>query len=154
MNGANDLEKRTLTIERLLDAPIKLVWEAWTLPEHIANWWSPPGMEAKIIEHNFKVGGKWEYSMEMPDGKVFIADGEYLEISEPNKIVTSANFKPMTEGVELHILLAESGDQTVFTFNVVHPTEEYCKQQEEMGFMNGWGSVFNQLEELLKKLKS
>ncbi len=154
MNGANDIEKRTLTIERLLDAPIQLVWEAWTQPEHIANWWSPPGMEAEIIEHDLSVGGKWKYSMKMPDGKEFIADGEYIEISEPEKIITSANFKPMTEGVELHILLAESGDQTIFTFNVVHPTEEYCKQQEEMGFMNGWGSVFNQLEELLQKVQS
>ncbi len=154
MNGANDIEKRTLTIERLLDAPIKLVWEAWTQPEHIAQWWGPAGMETKIIEHNLSVGGKWKYSMKMPDGNEFIADGEYIEISEPNKLVTSANFKPMTEGVELHILLGESGDQTIFTFNVVHPTEEYCKQQEEMGFMNGWGSVFNRLEELLQEVKS
>ena len=55
----------------------------------------------------------------------------------------------MTEGVEMHVLLKADGDQTEFTFHVVHETEEYCKQQEQMGFFNGWGSVFNQLEAFL-----
>ncbi len=152
MSEVNDIEKRTLTIERLLDAPINLVWEAWTQSEHIAKWWGPAGMETKILEHDFSKGGKWKYSMKMPDGNEFIAEGEYKEIKKPNKLVTSANFKPMTEGVELHVLLQESGEQTIFTFNVVHPTEEYCKQQEEMGFMNGWGSVFDRLAEFLQEV--
>ncbi|MEQ9404847.1 MAG: SRPBCC domain-containing protein [Cyclobacteriaceae bacterium] len=147
----SEAKNRTLTIERTLNAPIKLVWEAWTQPEHIAQWWGPKGMETKIVQHDFRVGGEWKYSMQMPDGNVFIADGVYSEIVEPEKLVTSANFKPMTEGVELQVLLEEKGDQTHLTFNVVHPTEAYCKQQEEMGFMNGWGSVFDRLGEYLQE---
>lgn len=149
MNTSN-AANRTLTIKRTLKAPIQLVWDAWTQPEHIAKWWGPKGMETKVIEHNFAVGGSWKYSMEMPDGNEFIAEGVYSEIVHLQKIITSADFKPMTEGVELQILLEEEGDNTtIFTFNVVHPTEEYCKQQSDMGFMNGWGSVFHRLEELL-----
>ena len=64
---------RTLTIERTFNAPIELVWEAWSQPEHIAKWWGPPGMEVEIIEHNFEVGGAWKYSMVMPNGGTFIA---------------------------------------------------------------------------------
>ena len=142
-------KKKTLTIEKVLDAPISLVWDAWTKPEHIANWWGPKGMETKIINHDFEVGGSWKYSMMMPDGNEFIAEGTYAEIEEPNKIITSADFKPMTEGVTMYVLLSESDGKTNFTFHVVHETEEYCKQQEEMGFYNGWGSVFERLEELL-----
>lgn len=148
----NEIEKRTLTIKRTLDAPRKLVWEAWTQPEHIANWWGPKGMKTNIKKHNFTVGGEWEYSMTMPDGNEFIAEGVYSEIEELEKIFSSANFKPMTEGVEIQALFEELGDKTKFTFNVVHPTEEYCKQQEEMGFMNGWGSVFDNLENCLSEL--
>lgn len=145
---------RTLTIERTLDAPIALVWEAWTQPEHIAKWWGPPHMDVKIIEHNFEVGGQWKYSMTMPDGMEFVTEGVYSLIVEPEKIHSSADFKPMTEGVEIQALFKEEGDKTHFTFNVVHPTAEYCKQQEEMGFYNGWGSVFNNLEEHLSALTS
>jgi len=45
----------------------------------------------------------------------------------------------MTEGVELQILLKANGDQTKFTFKVIHATEEYKIQQEKMGIYNGWG---------------
>jgi uncharacterized protein YndB with AHSA1/START domain len=57
----------------------------------------------------------------------------------------------MTEGVEIQALFEADGDQTNFTFKVVHATEEYCQQQEKMGFYNGWGSVFSRLAEYLEK---
>lgn len=148
----DDPNNRTLTLKRTFNAPIQLVWEAWTQPEHIANWWGPKGMKTKVIEHNFNVGGTWKYTMEMPDGNEFIAEGEYLEIIELAKICSSANFRPMTEGVEIQAIFEASGDKTNFTFNVVHPTAEYCQQQEKMGFMNGWGSVFDRLHEYMQEV--
>ncbi len=147
----NELEKRTVTIERTFKAPLQLVWEAWTKPEHIAQWWGPKGMEVKVIDHDFKVGGLWKYSMLMPNGNEFVTDGEYLEIVELEKIVSLANFKPMTEGVEIHSLFKAEGDQTHFTFKVIHETEEYRIQQEKMGIYNGWGSTFDRLGEFLSE---
>ncbi|WP_108804030.1 SRPBCC domain-containing protein [Aquimarina sp. Aq107] len=146
----NDLNKRTLSLTRTFNAPIELVWEAWTQPEHIAQWWGPKGMKTKVISHDFSVGGTWKYSMLMPDGNEFISEGVYIEIIEHKKISSSANFKPMTEGVEIQALFEKDGDKTNFTFNVVHPTEEYCQQQEKMGFMNGWGSVFDRLKDFVE----
>ena len=151
MSDTNNLDSRTLSLKRTFHAPIQLVWEAWTQAEHIAQWWGPKGMDIDVIEHDFRVGGKWKYSMPMPDGNEFISEGVYSEIVEHEKIISSANFRPMTEGVEIQALFEENGDKTEFTFNVVHPTEAYCKQQEEMGFYNGWGSVFDRLGEFLEK---
>ncbi|MBT8183819.1 MAG: SRPBCC domain-containing protein [Eudoraea sp.] len=145
----NHPENRTLTLERNFDAPLQLVWEAWTQAEHIAQWWGPKGMETEVIEHNFTEGGSWKYVMTMPDRNKFIGEGVYKEIIPLKKIVTSANFKPMTEGVELHIQFEEFGSTTHFIFQVVHETEAYCKQQEEMGFYNGWASTFDRLNEHL-----
>ena len=150
MNNTNNAINRTVTIKRTFDAPIKLVWEAWTQSEHLASWWGPKGMETKVIEHDFRVGGQWKYAMMMPDGNEFITDGIYSEIVTLKKIISSANFKPMTEGVEIQALFEENGDKTNFTFNIVHPTEEYCKQQEKMGILNGWGSVFDRLDAFVK----
>lgn len=147
----SDLKDRTLTIERTFDAPIQLVWEAWTQADHIARWWGPKGMTVEVLEHNFEVGGHWKYRMPMPNGQAFITEGTYKEIIELEKIVTSADFKPMTEGVELQVILeAVDKNTTRFTFNVIHPTAAYCKQQEEMGFYNGWGSTFDRLADLLE----
>lgn len=152
MNTPNEKGNRTLSLKRTFNAPISLVWEAWTQPEHIAEWWNPKGIKTKVIEHDFRVGGKWKYSMPMPNGKEFIAEGEYVEIVEFEKIVSSANFKPVTEGVEIQALFKANGNKTDFTFNVVHPTEAYKIQQEKMGIMNGWGPVFERLDELLKTM--
>lgn len=151
MSNSNDANDRTLTLERTFNGPIQLVWDAWTQPEHIAQWWGPKGMETRVLEHNFEVGGNWKYAMTMPDGSDFIADGVYTEIAELKRIFSSANFKPMTEGVEIQARFEANGDQTNFRFSVVHPTAEYCQQQEKMGFTNGWGSVFDRLGEFVSK---
>ncbi len=152
MSKTNDANNRTVTLKRTFNAPIELVWEAWTQPNHIVAWWGPKGMNTKVIEHNFKVGGKWKYTMEMPDGNEFISEGIYSEIVELEKIISSADFKPMTEGVEIQAFFEKNGNQTNFTFNIVHDTEAYCKQQEKMGILNGWGAVFDRLLEHLEVL--
>jgi uncharacterized protein YndB with AHSA1/START domain len=153
MSNQNDSKSGTLTINKVFNAPVELVWEAWIKPEHILQWWAPPGMKINLEEHNFKVGGKWKYSMPMPNGSLFISEGTYLEIEQFKKIVTTADFKPMTEGVEMHTFFEADGDKTNFTFSVVHATEEYAKAQEKMGFYNGWGSALNRLETIIQSLK-
>ncbi len=148
----NDLLNRTITIEKILDAPVELVWKAWTTANHIVKWWAPEGMDLEVIEHNFELGGKWKYTMLMPNGKEFISEGVYKEIIPLKKIITSADFRPMTNNVELYAFFEADGDKTKFTFSVIHETEDYCKQQEAMGIYNGWGSAFNRLNELLKTI--
>ncbi|WP_297704225.1 SRPBCC domain-containing protein [uncultured Eudoraea sp.] len=150
MSNTNEFNNRTLTIERTYNAPIQLVWDAWTQAEQIALWWGPKGMQTKVIQHDFKVGGIWKYVMIMPDGNEFITEGVYSEIAKQEKIVSSADFKPMTEGVEIQALFEAKEDKTNFTFKVVHPTAEYCRQQEKMGFYKGWNSTFDRLNEYLK----
>jgi uncharacterized protein YndB with AHSA1/START domain len=150
MANENDLAKRTLTLKRTFDAPIDLVWEAWTKAEHIAQWWAPKMMKLTVVEHNFKVGGSWKYVMSMPDGTEFVSDGVYSEIIPMKKIVTTSNIKPMTEGTVISALFEAQGDKTMFTFSVLHPTEEYKLAQEKMGFYNGWGTVFDRLNDFVK----
>ena len=147
-------QKGRFRLKKTFDAPIVLVWEAWTEPEHLAYWWGPKGMSITIVQHDFKVGGKWKYVMPMPNGSEFISEGQYSEIVKFKTIVTSANFRPMTEGVEIRALFEKDGDKTIFVFSVIHPTEEYKMQQEKMGFYNGWGSTLTRFESLLAELKA
>ncbi len=147
----NDLKSRTLTLERTFDAPRPLVWEAWTQPKHIAAWWGP-GMNTEVVEHNFYVGGKWHYLMTTQDRQAYTAEGIFSTIIDFEKICSSASFKPMTEGVDIEAIFEALGEKTKFTFNVIHPTEAYCKFQQEMGVMNGWGANFRGLENYLSSL--
>jgi uncharacterized protein YndB with AHSA1/START domain len=110
-------------------------------------------MKINVIVHNFKVGGHWKYTMPMPDGSEFVSEGVYSVIDQFRKIVSSAEFRPMTEGVEIQAIFEAKGNKTDFTFNVVHPTEEYAKQQNAMGFSKGWGSVLDRLGDFARSLQ-
>lgn len=146
----SDTENRTMAIHRTFNAPIQMVWEAWAQAEKIAQWWGPKGMQTKVIQHDFSAGGIWKYVMTMPGGNEFVTEGVYSEIIVPEKIISSADFKPMTEGVEIQALIEPNRDKTNIIFKVVHSTAEYCKQQEEMGFHKGWDSTFDRLNEYLE----
>ena len=63
MSNSDNKKSRTLSITKVIDAPVQLVWDAWTNPDHVILWWAPPGMKIQVVEHDFKVGGKWKYSM-------------------------------------------------------------------------------------------
>lgn len=151
MKKAEANDPRVATMVRTFNAPRQLVWDAWTQAEHLVNWWGPKGMNTKVEELNFEEGGSWKYTMMMPDGNEFVTEGTFIEIKEPEKLVTSADFKPMTVDVVLTVLFEDLGEQTKMTFSVSHKTEEYRQQQEEMGFRNGWGSTFDRLEVYLKE---
>src|SRR5690606_9864414 len=56
-------EDNILTHTRLLDAPIDLVWEVWTTPEHIKEWWGPNGFSLTTKSMNVAVGDQWEFIM-------------------------------------------------------------------------------------------
>lgn len=147
-----DTSKNTLSFQRTYDASLDLVWKVYTEPEYIIKWWSPKGMETAIVHYNFKVSGAWHYIMQMPNAMEFIAEGKFKEIISMKKILTEANFKPKTEGIELEVLFDSEGDKTHFTLNVIHPNEGYKIQQEKMGVANGWESALDRLSELIWNL--
>ena len=54
----NNTADRELLLTRILDAPIELVWEVWTKPEHIALWWGPDGFTNTIEEMDVQPDGE------------------------------------------------------------------------------------------------
>lgn len=60
--------QREIAIVRILRAPRSLVFQAWTDPKHIAQWWGPKGFTTRVIEMDVRPGGKWRYVMTGPEG--------------------------------------------------------------------------------------
>ena len=58
---------KELTITRVLNAPVELVWKVWTDPDHIKNWWGPNGFTNTIFEMDMRPGGNWEFIMHGPE---------------------------------------------------------------------------------------
>ena len=83
---------RDLVIERIFDAPIELVWKAWTDPEHVKRWWGPKDFTAPAIKIDFRVGGTYLFCMRSPDGQDYWSTGVYREIVPLKRIVYTDSF--------------------------------------------------------------
>jgi uncharacterized protein YndB with AHSA1/START domain len=83
----NEPANRMLHVARLLSAPVDWVWNVWTNPEDIANWWGPNGFTNTIHKMEVIAGGEWRLTMYGPDGKNYPNKSRFLEIVPLKKIV-------------------------------------------------------------------
>ncbi len=85
-----------LTLTRDLDAPCDLVFEVWSQPKHLVNWWGPNDFTLPHCETDFRVGGRYRFCMLSPDGEEHWVTGVYQRISEYDAIT----FTWIREGVD------------------------------------------------------
>jgi len=85
--AASKTAERTLTLERIFDAPVELVWRCWTEKEHLAQWSRPRGFTIPLSDGDFRVGGKWRVTMRPVEGNDLAVGGEYREIVPLKRLV-------------------------------------------------------------------
>ena len=156
-----------LVLERTLNAPVDLVWEAYTNPEHIKQWFAPKPYEISEVELDLKPGGIFRIRMVGPDGfdTGHGVPGCVLEVGERQKLAwTSAlgpGYRPnqMGEGCEAFPFTAvvtfadAGGGKTRYKAVALHKDEADRETHEKMGFEEGWGTVAGQLEEFARSLR-
>ncbi len=112
---------REIIITRKLDAPVKLVWEVWTKPEHIAKWWGPDGFTNTITLMDVRPGGEWELVMHGPDGTDYKNKSIFKEIVYCKKIVYEHVTGPRFVAT---VDFEEQGEQTIITWKMLFETAE------------------------------
>ncbi len=155
--AARTISSRDLVITRVFDAPVELVWKAWTEPERIKKWWGPKNYTAPVIKVDFKVGGKALLSMRGPDGKDVWTTGTYKEIVPLKRIVTTDSFADKNGKVvpstaygmsgfplelQVTITFQAQGNRTKMTLR--HSGLPSGKLSEMTGV--GWNESFDKLE--------
>ncbi len=80
---------REIVITRVFDAPRELVWEAWTDPKHVVQWWGPKGFTTSIEKMDVRPGGVWKHVMHGPDGTDYPNKSVFTEVVKPERIVYS-----------------------------------------------------------------
>lgn len=101
-------ENREQKMTRTLKAPIDLVWQVWTDPEHIVNWWGPAGHTNTIHEMDFSEGGEWKLTMRGPDGTNYPNRSVFREIVPFRKIM----FEHFNPHFMATILFEQKGEET------------------------------------------
>jgi uncharacterized protein YndB with AHSA1/START domain len=119
-NQESSTADRELAIKRTLNAPVELVWEVFTKPEHIANWWGPNGFTNTIYTMDVQPGGEWDFVMHGPDGQDFKNRAIYQEIVPFKKIVFNHFAPNFTATIEFE----DKGDRTHLTWHMLFETAE------------------------------
>lgn len=83
---------RELVITRVFNAPRKLVWKAWTEPEHFKKWWGPKNFTSPVCKIDLRVGGAYLSCMHSPEGQDFWSTGVYREIVPLERLVYTDSF--------------------------------------------------------------
>ena len=84
---ADNVADREIILSHTFDAPRELVWEAFTRPEHVHEWWGPNGYTITTHEMDVKVGGVWRFAMHGPNGKDYPNRMAYREVVKPERLV-------------------------------------------------------------------
>jgi uncharacterized protein YndB with AHSA1/START domain len=147
-----------LELIREFDAPREKIFQAWTDPELLKEWFTPRPWTVSHAEMDVRPGGSSLIVMNGPNGEEFPNRGVYLEVVPNEKLVFTDAYvsawvpseKPfMTGSIQLEDL---GGGRTRYIARVYHWTAEDMEAHEKMGFHEGWGKAADQLAELLARI--
>jgi uncharacterized protein YndB with AHSA1/START domain len=151
--------KLDLVLERVIDVPRHLVWEAWTKPEHIKEWFCPKPWGVSDCEIDLRPGGIFRTTMRSPDGKEFPNVGCYLEVVPLERLVFTSvllpGYRPAPPGdlpFTAIITLVTHGTGTRYVATALHQDAAGRDKHKTMGFHEGWGKALDQLVELVKAI--
>jgi len=153
-----DKAAKTVTIVREFAAEVSLVWDAYTKPEILDQWWGPKPMASRTKFMNFEVGGRRFYAMVSPEGQ------EHWSIQSYTSINPKTNFKffsvfadkdenPELPGSEWDFNFSEQNGTTKVSITVFNESLARMERMIDSGTLEGCAMQFKNLDELLLTLK-
>src|SRR5262245_40415698 len=138
----------------VFDAPARLVFEAWTTPEHTRRWYGVEGTTLELCEIDLRVGGAWHYTWREPDGTLHGFHGEYQEIAPPHRLVYTEIYDPFPDAGALVTLTMEERDgRTTMICSSVFPSAEIVEMVLQTGMEHGAAESMDRLAALLQTLR-
>jgi uncharacterized protein YndB with AHSA1/START domain len=148
------ISDREYEMTRVFDAPRALVFEAYTDPKHVPNWWGPRSITTRVEESDLRPGGRWRYVQVAPDGTEYAFFGEYREVVPPEKVVSTFEFEGMPGHVVVDaITLTEENGKTTLTSRSTFNTAEDMEGFLATGAISGAIETYDRLAELLATLR-
>ena len=153
---ADDIARREIAVNRLLDAPQALVFDAWTKPEHVVNWWGPHGFTNTIREMDVKAGGTWRFVMHGPDGYDYDNRIIFIEVDKPKLLVYThgADMEDDPEQFQVTVTFENKNKKTLLTMRCLFKTaDERDEVVETYGAVQGNNHTLDRLETYLSKMR-
>jgi uncharacterized protein YndB with AHSA1/START domain len=168
--AAAKAEEAEYVISRVFDAPRELVFEAWTEPKHMVQWWGPRVMTTPVCEMDVRPGGAYRIVMRGPEGEEYPEKGTYREVVRPERLVMTMDCSefpdewqdmvkpnrakgernPVGELV-MTVTFEERGEKTEVTVRMRFISAGIRDSMVKMGMSVGWSESLDKLAELLAR---
>ncbi|MEZ5920097.1 MAG: SRPBCC domain-containing protein [Parvularculaceae bacterium] len=159
-------ETPRFSITRTFNAPRSKVWNAWTTPEALAQWFGPKGTSGTILAFDLRPGGEWRGRMDAPDGSAVYSRFVFREVEPMSRLMWVHGFAdakgnriraPFAQQFPLEmlatVLFADEGERTRVDFSWIPldatPEEEAFFANMMASMNGGWSGSFEQLDAFL-----
>ncbi|HEY4216454.1 MAG TPA: SRPBCC family protein [Gemmatimonadaceae bacterium] len=153
--------KLDFAIERFIDAPTRLVWEALTKPEHLKEWYMPKawGRVARA-EMDLRPGGIFSIDIAVGDGREVPNLGCFLDVIPMERLVWTSmlfpGYRPAVFDdipITAIITMKAEGTGTRYVFTALHRDEADFQKDNESGFRQGTEIAVDQFVEHVRGMK-
>ena len=140
---------REIVIERTVNAPRELVWQAWTEADQIRQWWGPNGFTTTIHAMDVRVGGVWRFIMHGPDGTDYPNKVVYREIVKPERLVYdhTDDRDPPSHQFQTTVTFAAQGRKTMVTLRALFANAEARAASVKFGAIEGGAQTLARLDQ-------
>jgi uncharacterized protein YndB with AHSA1/START domain len=145
---------REIVLTRAVDAPPDLVFEVWTNPKHVVQWWGPNGFTNTNLEMNVRPGGVWRFIMHGPDGTDYPNRIVYQEVDRPRRLVYLHDDDGTGEQKPFHVTTTfdEQDGGTLVTLRLLLESADEKRRVVDFGAIEGGRQTLARLGEYLKNL--
>jgi uncharacterized protein YndB with AHSA1/START domain len=146
-----------ILIVRDIRAPKRLVFDAWSQPEHVRRWYGCRDFVMTICDVDFQEGGQWRWALRNPaDGVEHVASGVYGTIVRPDRIVFSERFEAIPDSEHLVTLTftEQQHARTTVTMRMEYPSKRQRDAHLKSGMDEGMQLMLARLDEVASSMEA
>lgn len=149
---ASKNKSNVISLTRVYDAPLAAVWEAWTIPEEVAQWWGPRGFTLTTHSRDLRTGGHWHYTMHGPDGTDYENTTQYLDVVPMQRMVYDhGGHQDRPPLFRVTALFTERDGRTQLDLSMAFATPEVAVEMRGFIRQAGGEATWDRLAEYLEK---
>lgn len=156
LNFNVDKENKQIKVERSFNAPVALVWAAWTEADILDQWWAPKPWVARTKSMDFSEGGHWLYAMVGPEGEEHYARVDYISIDPANYFSAYDGFCDSDGNLVTSLprnkwenSFSERGEGTLVDILLTFDSLEDLEKIISMGFKEGFTAGLENLDQYI-----
>jgi PhnB protein len=149
-------DNNTINVVREFAANLELVWDAWTKPEILDQWWAPKPYRAETKSMDFREGGTWLYAMISPENTKQWCKNDFHKIEHRKSFsgldafcdengVTNREM-PRTHWTNI---FREKDDTTLVTITTTYESLADLEKIVAMGFEEGFTMALENLDQYI-----